>query len=278
VPPRGGFFRLDQNIPRLAALAASGCNAPALVRCVAPIPGRALRRGDAWQGCRVWRRALPYQKEQKRVDMGGLRMRVSKGQRGATGRVREAVLFPCMAAALLLVLAPSASAGGVGVAATPAARAAQAPEDTSGVNEYTEQGIPGEPADNATGSPKSGQSAPGSRSTGSQGAGAAGSQGAGAADASGSQGDRADDDAAAGSRPTATSGAGDQSTRTSTLPRTGIDAWLLVTAGLALLGSGVLLRWAEAARPVGLFSSSRNARGVYLSPAGPQAGFRTKSR
>jgi LPXTG-motif cell wall-anchored protein len=205
-------------------------------------------------------------------------MRVSKGQRGAPGRVREVALFICMAVALLLMLAPSAFAGGVGAAATPAARAAQAPEDTSGVNEYTEQGVPGEPSDNATGSPESGQSAPGSRSKGSQGAGAAGSQGAGAADASGSQRDRADDNAAAGSRPTATTGAGDQSTQASTLPRTGIDAWLLVMAGFALLGSGLLLRWAEVARPVGLFSPSRNARGVYLKPAGPQAGFGTKSR
>ena len=270
MPPREGFFRLDQNIPPASGigrfglqrsgsstLCCSNSRASTSPRgCLAGMPG--LAPGTA----------VP--KGTKRVDMGGLRMRVSKGQRDATGRVREVVLFPCLAAALLLVLAPSAFAGGVGVAATPAARAAQAPEDTSGVNEYTEQGIPGEPADNATGSPKSGQSAPGSRSKGSQGAGAA--------DATGSQGERADDNAAAGSRPTATSGAGDQSTRASTLPRTGIDAWLLVMAGLALLGSGVLLRWAEAARPVGLFSSSRNARGVYLRPAGPQAGFRTKSR
>jgi LPXTG-motif cell wall-anchored protein len=197
-------------------------------------------------------------------------MRIGKGHRRAAGRVPEVSVVLSVAAALCL--APSAFAGDT-AAATPDARAAQAPEDTSGVNEYTEPGIPGGPAEGTAGSAEEGAPASGGRPQ-SGGRGSKSSQRTAGTAATGSQGQAADDDSA-----TDAPGAEESRTgRETTLPRTGIDVWFLVMTGLALLGSGVLLRRLEAARTPGLSRFSHRTRGEYLTPAGPQAGFRTKSK
>jgi len=111
----------------------------------------------------------------------------------------------------------------------PVAQPAQSPNDVSGGNEYTEDGVPtgtGEDNSSPPQEPTSGGSEPTQGTTQSSAGESAGGQDAG--------------DQTATAAPAA-----------ATLPRTGSDSWLLALLGVGLLGLGAVLRRVGEAAPSG---------------------------